>query len=381
MSEPEVLTIVGASARAASHSARRAGFSPCAADLFADVDLRGFCPSVLVSDYPQGLERACAGPQPGGWMYTGALENYPGLVDRLASIRALWGNGGAVLRAVRDPRRVADAVAADRASAPALAESSAGLPTDGSWLVKPYRSAGGANIRVWNADAPPSDSPDRSYFQQRVDGLVCSAVYVAARGSALLLGVTEQLVGVGWSGAPAFSYAGSIGPLALEAWQRKSFARLGERLAAAFGLVGLFGVDAVLTAEKLWILEVNPRYTASVEVLERALALGAVGLHVTACRDGALARADVARASTPAICAGKVIVYARRPVVVPEALALAIEPQLGATWPPYADVPAPGTEIRGGRPVLTLLSSGPTAKHVLSDLRERAARFETLLYG
>ena len=379
MSEPEVLTIVGASARAAAHSARRAGFSPYAADLFADVDLRNFCPSVLVGDYPQGLERACAGPQPGGWMYTGALENYPELVDRLAALRTLWGNGAAVLRAVRDPRRVARAVAAERVSAPALAETPAGLPTDGSWLVKPYRSAGGANIHVWTADVASTESSDRHYFQQRVDGLPCAAVYVAARGSAMLLGVTEQLVGVGWSGAPVFSYAGSIGPLALKPWQQKGFARLGGCLAKEFGLVGLFGVDAVVSAERIWILEVNPRYTASVEVLERTLELSAVGLHVAACRDGALPRVKAAPRSSPPARAGKVIVYARRQMVVPEALALAVEPHLGATWPRYADVPPPGTEIRSGRPILTLLSSGPTTKHVVSDLRERAAQIDVLL--
>src|SRR5689334_8027083 len=122
-SVPEVLTIVGASARAAAHSARRAGFSPCAADLFADLDLRGLCPSVLVHDYPQGLERLCAGPQPGGWMYTGALENYPELVDRLAAMRPLWGNRAEVLRAVRDPQQLASAVVSDRVDSPALASS------------------------------------------------------------------------------------------------------------------------------------------------------------------------------------------------------------------------------------------------------------------
>ena len=53
--------------------------------------------------------------------------------------------------------------------------------------------------------------------------------------------------------------------------------KLGTVLAQAFRLVGLFGVDGVLDAERFWPVEVNPRYTASVEVLEGATGLPANG--------------------------------------------------------------------------------------------------------
>src|SRR6185295_17656053 len=231
---PEVLTIVGASARAAAQSARRAGFSPSAADLFADVDLRRICSVERVKDYPHGLARLCAGSQPGGWMYTGALENYPELVGRLAEIRPLFGNGAEVLRTVRDLDQVASVVTDERVGVPARAQSAAGIPRDGSWLVKPHRSAGGANIRLWTKRRAPEISFDRCYLQERVSGLSCSAVYVGAAGTAVMLGATEQWVGTDWTGAPAFAYAGSMGPLALEPWQRDALTRIGERLASEF---------------------------------------------------------------------------------------------------------------------------------------------------
>ena len=97
----ESITIVGASARAAAQSALRAGLRPFAGDLFADADLAGACPTVQVPQYPDGLEGLLASAPAGGWMYTGALENHPDLVDRLAEMRPLWGNRGDVLRRVR----------------------------------------------------------------------------------------------------------------------------------------------------------------------------------------------------------------------------------------------------------------------------------------
>src|SRR5206468_8888687 len=71
--------ILGASARAAAFSARRAGLAPWCADLFADADLRRLCPvrRIDVADYPAGLVTALADAPPGPVLYTGALENYP----------------------------------------------------------------------------------------------------------------------------------------------------------------------------------------------------------------------------------------------------------------------------------------------------------------
>src|SRR6266404_2094518 len=146
----EPLLIVGASVRAAAMSARRAGFSPRAADMFADQDLQAICPAIRIKDYPPGLEAAFESAPPGPWMYTGALENYPNLVDRLAAVRPLYGIGGDSLRAVRDPRRLSAALRAGGFNSPRYSLGPERLPTDGSWLVKPLASAGGNRISRWH---------------------------------------------------------------------------------------------------------------------------------------------------------------------------------------------------------------------------------------
>jgi predicted ATP-grasp superfamily ATP-dependent carboligase len=43
---------------------------------------------------------------------------------------------------------------------------------------------------------------------------------------------------------------------------------MGDCIASKFGLQGWFGIDFVLENEQVWLLEVNPRFTASMELLD-----------------------------------------------------------------------------------------------------------------
>src|SRR5690606_21045188 len=90
-----------------------------------------------------------------------------------------------------------------------------------------------------------------------------------------------------------FHYAGSLGPLRLANATTRHLQALGDLLAAEFQLIGAFGVDFILDAdeETVWPVEINPRYTASMEVLERAHDQLIVAQHIAACRDHTLPRA------------------------------------------------------------------------------------------
>src|SRR3954451_2715318 len=81
--------VIGASVRAMAFSAIRAGYKVYAIDLFADRDLAAVCPAVKIERYPQDFEAALAGGPQAPWTYTGALENYPQLIERLGTIRPL----------------------------------------------------------------------------------------------------------------------------------------------------------------------------------------------------------------------------------------------------------------------------------------------------
>lgn len=378
----EWLLILGASVRAAAASAWRSGFAPYCGDLFYDADVARFAAGGRVAAYPKGLVAFARSAPPGPWMYTGALENHPEIVDAISRQRPLVGNGADVLRAVRDPVETAWALRQSGLACPAIALTSAGVPCDGSWLRKPLRGSGGAGISVWRGASgplPPGLSTSKDfYFQQWKDGESCAAVYVADGSRAALLGVSRQLVGTPWTGAAHFQYAGSVGPWRLTPRLCAQFERIGQTLAERFCLKGLFGVDAVLAGQTVWPVEVNPRFPASVEVLERARGIDAVRLHVEACRHGRLPASPPPHAPT---CCGKAIVYARRKLTVsPRFAAFAQRAMARLAWPDLADIPRAGTLIRAGRPITTVLAEAPDEPCVLALLSRRVAEVETLLY-
>lgn len=360
------LVIVGASARAAAFSALRAGWSPWCADLFADVDLGAVCPVTRIHDYPRGLESLLDQAPAGDWIYTGALENDPDLVERLSRSRRLLGNSPATLRRARDPFVWSQALA--RASLRVLAcePTAERLPTDGSWLRKRIRSSAGSHVHAWRGQGSLAQDPDW-FFQQRIEGRSCGAVFVAAAGRSRLLGVSEQLLFADKSGQDRFRYAGSRGPLVLDEPLRAELVRLGEVLAAELELVGLFGVDVVLASGQVWPVEINPRYTASVEVLELGLGLDAMRYHLAACLMGELP------GNIPQVPRGTCLKWIMRAprdeVISPEFVACALARNVVGEWPRVADIPAPGTRIRAGQPILTLIESSACSSSAVRQRR------------
>ena len=369
MTQDRTVLIVGATGRAAAHSAHRAGLFPRVADRFADADLVSLCPVVRIDDRPTGyLDWLQTSPQ-AGWIYTGPLENHPDWVDRLERCRPLWGNRGQVLRRVRDPSLLQSTLSEAGLPTLRVERELRALPKDGSWLCKPVRSAGGGLVTV--VDDQFTIPAHEVYYQQRIRGQDVSACYLAAKGEAVLLGVTRQLIGAAWAGARGFQYVGSLGPCPWRSEVSDAATRLGQTIAAAFGLTGLFGVDAVLCDGELYCLEVNPRYTASVEVIERACGFPTLGWHIDACRSGA--RPQPSPNGQVGAVAGKAVLYARQEThFTPAVQAWSLSCRDADGWPGVADVPIAGSRILPGQPIATLLATGDQISSVEQVLKQRA---------
>jgi predicted ATP-grasp superfamily ATP-dependent carboligase len=387
------LVILGASVRQVAESAFRAGFRPYCGDLFADEDLIDRFHAQRCENYPAGLRDIAQLAPAGRWMYTGGLENHPDLVDCIGRDRPLLGNPGRVLRRVRDPIEIYRALTAAGMPCPDVADDVTGVPCDGSWLQKPRASAGGTRITPWFGGDGGSAAERRWYYQRNVAGMPASAAYVASAGRATLLAATEQWIGADWTGGSGFRYCGSIGPLRLDEAVGRQLVHLGDVLTRSFGLVGLFGVDGVLADGVFWPVEVNPRFTASLEVLERSLGFTAVGLHVAGCQgkpiefDATCTRAAAwpdrqpNDESTIPWTVAKAVIYAHRQVEISAAFSgfLQLAPQrFSRSW--VADVPRERTVIAAGWPVVTLLAEGRTRESAERRLQQLAARVQRVLY-
>ena len=366
---PHVL-IAGVSTRALAVSAARAGYRVTAVDAFGDVDLREAAEVLTVRrDGPAGYSPAAAAAAArvvtaDAVAYTSNFENFPEAVAALARGRRLLGNSPAVLRQIRNPivltralRQRGFPVPITRASAPPAARRPE------RWLLKPRRSGGGHATTPWTIGRPV---PRRSYVQERIPGLTGSIVFAADGRRAVALGLSRQLVGERNFGAHGFRYCGSL----LASERAPVFPRqaellvrataLADAVTEAFGLRGLNGLDFVARDGVPLPIEVNPRYSASMELVERATGASLFAIHAGAC-EGRLPEP----ARLPLHAYGKAIVYARRGIVVSDPGAWRV--------PAIADIPHPGERIGRGHPICTLFADGVDAEGCLRTLVAGAA--------
>jgi predicted ATP-grasp superfamily ATP-dependent carboligase len=129
-----------------------------------------------------------------------------------------------------------------------------------------------------------------------------------------------------------------------------------------FEVRGLNGIDFIATNGVPWPIEVNPRYSASMELLERAEAVSIFQVHEQACR-GSL---PVIGARRSAQVHGKAVVFARRNIVMRDTREWMDDTSL-------ADIPHPGERILRGRPICTVFASGDDAHSCYERLVTRAA--------
>lgn len=344
MTDATVL-IIGASVRAAAQSAVRAGWNVVASDMFGDADLRAVAEFVPIENYPEDFAHIIAARPELPVLYTGGLENYPKLLDLPAT---LWGNRGRSVRASRDVFHWSSTLQSAGFEIAELTEWNQPPRIGTDWLVKSNRSAGGGG--VMRADSATHPNPD-SYYQRRIDGPTIAAVFVAEADRTELFGVTRQLTGLAAMEAGPFAYCGSVGPVNVDSKTWRTMSDIGGLLSREFVLRGVFGIDFVLSGNGVPIpVEVNPRYTASVEVLE--LVTGLSLLHP----------------SVVSIEAGpefgiKLIVYASSDVTINT-----LPHGSDEAW--LADIPNPGTRINRGEPVCTVLAMGPDGDAAIAGAGE-----------
>jgi predicted ATP-grasp superfamily ATP-dependent carboligase len=336
--------------------ATRDGQPVVAFDLFGDLDLRRGGARVVKGDSLTDLVDAAAEVSARGVVYGASFENHPALVARLADRHALLGNTPESLRAVRNPVRLGAAL---RDAGLAFPRTLALAPYDrpGRWLRKPLRGGGGMHVHAWRGGPLPA----ATVVQEEVSGVACSAAAVGDGTDAVVLGVTEQLVGERAFGVQGYRWCGNLVPPRVAPGPLLEQARaICSCVAGAFGLRGLLGVDIVWDGKRAWTVEVNPRPTASLEAIEAAHGIGAFAAHQRAFA-GELPRVEIARGRA----AGKAVLFATEPVVIGDS----------ECWLERGvrDVPHPGEHIAAGRPICTVVADGATPEDVMTTLEEQAA--------
>jgi predicted ATP-grasp superfamily ATP-dependent carboligase len=348
------LLIAGVSVRALAESAARTGARVVALDAYGDLDLRRIARVVTVprendgSFDPMRVARASRAIDAGAVTYVSSFENSPRAVEMLARSRALIGNSPAVLRRVRDPLSLARALPRLGARTPAVRASPPHDSDATRWLLKPRCSGGGHGIVRWTHGMPV---PRSSIVQERIRGSAGSITFVADGAHVVPLALTRQLSGDSAFGASGFAYCGSI----LEPHHPELFANaraLASSVTREFAIRGVCSIDFIARGAVPYVIEVNPRPTASMELVERATGCSIWLAHLAGCSEALASVPGLEHA--PSVAHGKAVLYARRSVVLGDTERWLADEDV-------RDIPAPGERIARGSPICTIFASGRTS--------------------
>ena len=369
--------ILGLSTRAMAESAISGGHRVITLDYFGDLDQRALAENYsLARDYrlpfnAENLLKASSRLKFDKVVYTSNLENHPNVVEKIASRAQILGNGPEVLHRIRNWIVLREFCRQKSIPhPPTLLPGEENLATPQfQWLRKPVRSGGGSGIKPWDGQRLKR----KQVLQAYVHGLPASAAFVSDGKKGVVIGLTHQLIGRHELGATGFTWCGNILPLPMD-YEVNRFVlgkveKMVNQLIEFFGLKGVGGIDIVIAdgpdgRPQPTLIEINPRYTGAMELVEIAYGLNIYNLHLAAA-GGSLPQVSLNDYPDRHFY-GKGIVYSLKSLTI----------QKSEQWAAHGwkDIPFPGDKIDQGRPVCSVFGHGPTYKECMTDLLMNAAQ-------
>lgn len=345
--------------------------------IVVDYDWRGFNAQALIASIRQ-LDLS----QFAGFVYGSGFEAQPELLQKIADIIPLIGNSPETIFAVKNASMFFATLRELNILHPGVHNK---LPADDGYIRKFAGGSGGVHIRPANADE--HYLPENHYYQQKIDGYPVSLLFIANGREIEVIGFNEQWLDP--SDAMPFRYGGAAGQARLSQEVRRQLISAAEKLTAAFGLLGLNSLDALLQkdmvrksndrnaldAEQVYILEINPRLSATVDLYD-SVELDLFDRHVQTCLhrcrlppQGSAAAGDIAYKR----CKANAIVYAGSD--------MEIHPMFA--WPDWVvdNPPCSGAALKilAGEPVCTVIAYADNADDAKKLAQNRVKTIQNLL--
>ncbi len=339
--------VAGFATRHVAQSAHRAGYEVCAVDHFCDQDLGWYTQDRIkfddLEDLAPAVEEMCSRHRFDMLVVTSGAED-------IRSGIPLCGT---------PPERVLRFL--DKLATQKFFE---GLPVpvprlsgeeDYPFIIKPRRGAGGwrnAIIRNRSERAAWEDLYDGvpHIRQQIASGIPASVCCVTDGSRARAVAANEQILRE--DAGTGFGFCGSITPC----WHPQAGAMIAraEQIAAASRCSGTIGIDFII-GDKIYAIEVNPRFQATVDTVEMATGCNLFSLHAGAC-NGVLPGTF----SVPVQYAARRILFADRDMTITR--------DLKHLFPKVADIPWPGTVLEKDQAITSVFGWGITRDDALSAL-------------
>ena len=354
--------VAGATCRPVARSMIEAGFACRAIDLFADWDTQAICAVEQAASMAAIEQRAIETLGGNRLVLASGGENFAfiqGDKPDQAMNDSLLGSNIAAIRRARDPFFLQQIL--NDAGIPTLKVQRNRPPND-QWIWKPFQSGGGTGVRRLSTPATSSDTrpplSQNGYFQQFQTGPVIGAAFLADNESCEVFALSNQLVGR--IGQNEFTWVGASLLSSFPQEPQQQIAKIGRAVAKRTGLIGWFGIDFILDCDQQpLMIEVNPRYTSTMEIWERQTGRSLFALHHKACHGTPLSNLTLPGKTKPG--AGIIVksyLYNRNSSKLPLHVTKEVFEKLVAATDCsnenfITDVPNIGTQIGVGDPVCT----------------------------
>lgn len=363
----KTLVIAAISSRPYVKAAVDAGFDVISIDGFADSDTRQLAKMTyqvrmddmqldsrdVLSIISQLESKAIE-----GFCYGAGFEPQPALLEDIGQYLKVIGNSATVVQQAKNPRWFFECC--DRADVPyPNVLFKAPQKIDG-WLQKTIGGSGGAHVQTLLS--PLGEELPNVYFQKHQIGRAISCLFLAEEKQVHALGFNEQWVDS--SPLTPFRYGGAVSQAEISARAKTQLVAYIKRLIPMMGLAGLSSCDAVVDGDDVYVLEINPRLCASMD-LYGAKYQGLMAMHIAACC-GKLSEHAIKQDAAPEMSVAHKIIYADADMWM----------EAGMQLPDWVrDVSQAGGHFKEGAPLCTVIAEASTAllaKNLVHD------RVETL---
>ena len=354
-----------------------AGYQVTALDAFADADTQCLAQASYnvkydsghfdVTDFEQTLDKIDLNDQI-GLAFGSGFEAAPELLEMVAERMPLLGNTPIVVRNLKRPRQFFMLLDILKIPHPEVSFQPLRFDSKKSaagWLYKQGGGSGGMHVR--KALPLPGIAPEVGhYFQREVPGVPVSLLFVADSRQAQVIGFNQQWLSP--TLAMPYRYGGAVSHVDLPDEVKQQLVYAAQQLTNAVGLRGLNSLDAMMDGGQIWVLELNPRLSATFDLYQTENC-NLFELHLQASAGNSSDWPKLLM-QLPRRAKAHHIIYAPYDLVISDDI----------NWPEWtADLPIPGSRIAAGDPLCNILAEAGNADDAKSLALSRAEVFETTL--
>lgn len=330
-----------------AQTVRNAGFKPLVIDLLSDLDTRvhaEYClriSSLAKVDLKPAVEWLLVNYVVEFAVYGSGFEQNVDSLAYLSEQMLVIGNQPEVFSRVQNKPAFFTLLQTLQIPHPEVAFGKPENATD--WLIKPMRGQGGIGIsRYSESDQITSDK----YWQKYQQGVPHSVLFLADGRRCQIVGFNRQW-SIALNAKDEFIFSGVLNDTDLTTEHKIQLALWLAKLVAELSLKGLNSLDFIYDGQNCYVLEINPRPPASMQLYKADLFYR----HLQACK-GVLPVADLAQMGVT----GLQIIYAKCDLVIPNRF----------PWPEGTyDVPEAGSIIGAEQPICSMIAHQQDSASVL----------------